>query len=269
MPEEPLQISRSAWAAVQQLATGGINAGSASGTNGRGGMPESIVLFRNNTGQSLALGNIIGLDGVINTPSSHPKDWDFYRVYKGVKPHPDKYAFAVAMEQLASGKAGFAMISGIARVKVKINDSEHRFAKPVEDSVGNMESGTDGPARIVYRENDSGESEALILFPLGERGVADGKMVEAPTSALGDGTIRFVDNDTPVKAKDPLDLRPAADEPVVVIRDKEGEWMVMEAGRDVKLVKVLSGSDNTFVVRETSPSGSTWGPTFEATGVPD
>ena len=72
-----------------------------------------------------------------------------------------------------------------------------------------------------------------------------------------------------MKAKDPLDLRPAADTPVVVIRDPEGEWMVMEAGRDVKLVKVLSGSGGSFTVRETTPSGATWGPSFSATGVPE
>ena len=171
MPEEPLQISRSTWAAVQQMATGGINAGSASGTNGRGGMPENIILFRNDTGQSLVPGNVIGLDGVLHTPSSHPGDWDFYRVFKGVKPHPDKYAFAVATEPLAPGKAGFALISGIARIKAEINDPEHRFARPVKDNVSHMESCPDGSARIVYRESSSGEGDALILFPLGEKGV--------------------------------------------------------------------------------------------------
>lgn len=165
---EALGISRAAWSALKQMAGNGINAGSSSGGAGRGGASDSMILIKNETGTKLSPGHIVGLDELINTPDTSGKDWDFYRYHKAVKPDPAKYPFAIAIEEIATGKAGYALLMGVCRVKVDVKNKEHQFARPVKDKPEQMESCTFGPARLLFREKESGVGAGLIHFPLGE-----------------------------------------------------------------------------------------------------
>ncbi|MCL2001732.1 MAG: hypothetical protein FWG74_09875 [Planctomycetes bacterium] len=165
---EALGISRSAWAAVKHLANSGVHAGSSAAGAGRGGATDAMILIKNGTGSTLAPGHIVGLDGIVNTPATNAKDWDFYRYYKAVKPDPAKYAFAIAIEEIADGKAGYALLTGVCKVKVDVKNKEHQFARPVKDKPEQMESCAFGPARLLYKEKDSGVGEGLAQFPMGE-----------------------------------------------------------------------------------------------------
>ena len=176
-----LGISRAAWAAVKHLANSGVHAGSSSAGGGRGGASDSMILVKNNTGMTLAPGHIVGVDGIINTPETNAHDWDFYRYYKAVKPDPAKYSFAVTIEEIADGKAGYALIMGVCKVKVDVKNKQHLFARPIKDKPEQMESCAFGPARLLYREKESGVGQALIQFPMGESW--DWGMVWVETSA--------------------------------------------------------------------------------------
>ena len=57
MAQEPLAISRATWAAVQQMATAGVNAGSSPGGSGGPGGRESLILVKNTTGATLNVGH--------------------------------------------------------------------------------------------------------------------------------------------------------------------------------------------------------------------
>ena len=168
MPEEPLTISRATWAAVQQMVTAGVNAGSSPGSAGGLGGRESLILLKNSTGTTLKVGHIVGLDGLIHTPSSLPNGWDFYRFHKAVKPDPAKYTFAVMLEEVKDGKPGHALISGVCKTQVDVKNKEHQFARPIKDKPEQMESCAFGPARLLFREKESGVGHALIQFPMGE-----------------------------------------------------------------------------------------------------
>ena len=181
MPEAPLAISRATWAAVQQMATAGVNAGSSPGGAAGLGGRESLILVKNTTGTTLKVGHIVGLDGLINTPESLPKGWDFYRCHKGVKPDPAKYPFAVMLAECKEDKAGHALISGVCKTQVDVKNKEHQFARPVKDKTEQMESCAFGPARLLYREKESGVGQALVQFPMGESW--DWGMVLVETSA--------------------------------------------------------------------------------------
>lgn len=167
MAGQPIAISRSTWAAVEHLVAG-ANAGSSTGTSGRGGATDAMILVKNETGGELKPGSIIGLDGLNNTPSSNPKDWALYRFHKAVKPDPDKYPFALAIEEIASGKPGYALISGVHKIKVDVKNKDHAFARPVKDDTEKLESCSFGPARLLYRDKESGVTDGLVHFPLGE-----------------------------------------------------------------------------------------------------
>jgi len=265
---EAIGISRAAWAALQQLVGAGVNAGAPASSGGRGGATDAMILIRNGCGSTLLPGHIVGLDGIVNTPATHPNDWDFYRLYKTVKPDPKKRAFAVAIEEIADGKAGFAFLTGVCKVKVDVKNQDHRYARPIKDELEHMESCVFGPARLLFRASGFGVGPALILFPLGDdEAVRFGEMTSPPSTAGGEGQMKPDGDATAMPVKDPMDLRPGQGDPVVAARDDEGKWSLVEAGRDAKLVKVLSGSGNTFTVQETSPSGVTWGPSFQAEGV--
>ena len=184
MPIEPLGISRATWAAVQQMATAGVNAGSSpGGASGPGGR-ESLILVKNTTGATLQVGHIVGLDGLIHTPASLPRGWDFYRFHKAVKPDPAKYPFAIMLAETKNDKSGHALISGVCKTTVDVKNREHQFARPVKDKMEQMESCAFGPARLLFRENDSGVSQALVQFPMGESW--DWGMVLVETSAALD-----------------------------------------------------------------------------------
>jgi len=133
MPKEPLVISRATWAAVQQMVTAGVNAGSSPGGAGGLGGRESLILVKNTTGTTLKVGYIVGLDGLIHTPESLQNGWDFYRFHKAVKPDPAKYTFAVMLEEVKDGKAGHALIAGVCKTQVDVKNKEHQFARPVKD----------------------------------------------------------------------------------------------------------------------------------------
>ncbi len=165
---QALGISRTTWGALAQMVGGGRSAGSAAGGGGRGGATDSMILIRNDTGSKLSRGHIVGLDGVVNTPDSNAKDWDFYRYHKAVKPDPAKFTFAVAIEEIESGKAGYALLSGVHRIKVEVKNKDHVFARPIKDNLEKMESCAFGPARLLYRHDEVGVTDALIHFPLGE-----------------------------------------------------------------------------------------------------
>ncbi|MCL2001637.1 MAG: hypothetical protein FWG74_09395, partial [Planctomycetes bacterium] len=173
--------SRSAWAAVKRLANSGVNAGSPAASAGRGGATDAMILIKNGAGSTLSPGHIVGLDGIVNTPETNKRDWAFYRYHKAVKPDPAKYAFAVAIEEIADGKAGYALLTGVCRIKADIKNKEHQFARPVKDKLEHMESCAFGPARLLYREKESGVGEALIQFPMGESW--DWGMVMAETAS--------------------------------------------------------------------------------------
>ncbi len=131
---QTLGISRTTWGALAQMVGGGRSAGSPAGGGGRGGATDSMILIRNDTGAKLSRGHIVGLDGVVNTPDSNAKDWDFYRYHKAVKPDPAKFTFAVAIEEIENGKAGYALLSGVHRIKVDVKNKDHVFARPIIDS---------------------------------------------------------------------------------------------------------------------------------------
>jgi len=131
---DAIGISRSTWAALKHFAHSGVNAGSSSPGGGRGGATDSMILIRNGTGATLSPGYVVGLDGIVNTPATNARDWDFYRYYKAVKPDPAKFAFAVAIEEIADGKAVYALLTGVCRVKVDVKNGEHQFARPMKEA---------------------------------------------------------------------------------------------------------------------------------------
>jgi hypothetical protein len=129
-----------------------------------------MILIKNMTGQSLAPGHIVGVDGLINVPETNAPGWDFHRFYKAVKPDLDKYPFAIVIETIAAGKAGYALANGVCKISLDVKDGNHQYAQPITGSVERMESCAAGPARIWYRQTDSGVGQALVQFPIGGQG---------------------------------------------------------------------------------------------------
>ena len=163
MATTPLQISRKTWAAVEQMATGAIQAGAAPGReSGRGGA-EGVILIRNDTGAKLDYRGIVGLKDIVTKPPE--PGWEFSLQYIAVKPDPDKYAFAVAMEDISEGAAGFALAFGIHAVRVDMKNGNHQYAKAIKDQTAHLESCEAGPVRILWRAAASGECDALVQFP--------------------------------------------------------------------------------------------------------
>lgn len=195
MANDPLVISRAAWTAVERLAGAGANAGSSTGTHGRGADTFGMILIRNATGETLQPDYIVGLDGLVNTPDSHPNEWHVCRFHKAVKPDPDQYAFAVVIEEIAAGKAGLALIDGIHRVMVEVKDAAHQFAVPVKDVVARMESAESGSARLLYRKHASGIVPGLVHFTVGGGGgtAEPDRLVWAQSGSGGITTAQYIE----------------------------------------------------------------------------
>lgn len=81
-------------------------------------------------------------------------------IFKGIL--DDKLGiFAICLSNIPKEKAGRAMLMGITPVRVKIESASHKFVK-VKD--GKLVSSASGPARILGKQKDSGDTWAMIYL---------------------------------------------------------------------------------------------------------
>ena len=136
-----------------------------------------IVLIKNESGEDVERGGILGIDGPIITRVT---DEDGFKAgqlaLRGITPAVEHAGqFAVTLEPIANGYMGKACVSGACMVQVAMTDETHRYAMPEADDIAKLKSTRSGPAKLIYIE------------PLADRVSPD---VAWCVSVIGSGDVR-------------------------------------------------------------------------------
>ena len=144
------------WLADQQ-ATGGEGRVEARRTG--------IVLVRNDSGEDCDRFAVLGIDGIVFTPTDNEEGFKDRPALKGDTPTaPDHYGkFAILLEPVAAGQLGRALLVGVVPVQIAVTDEDHRFADISDGSRNTLASTPSGAARILYQESGTGTKWALVL----------------------------------------------------------------------------------------------------------
>lgn len=128
---------------------------------------STIIRIKNETGDNLTRGTVLGLDGPIFTPADTSEDI-FWReiAFRGITPdetqHKRRYAVLIEAALGDSSAYGYdsggqivrACFAGICRVKVDVQDTSHDYANIVDSDYTHLKSSRFGHARILWREGE-------------------------------------------------------------------------------------------------------------------
>lgn len=128
------------------------------------GQHEHLVRVRNDSGADLPRFGILGIDRPIIIPEDNADEFKQHTAVVGAAvTTTDEYIgrFVIAREPIASGKIGWAMIRGITPVVINVVDDDHTHADTYSDERF-LRSGFTGAARILWKEDGTGEVLALV-----------------------------------------------------------------------------------------------------------
>jgi len=166
--------------------------------------PNHTILCRNDSGAAVGRWGVLAITGMVIAPSgaagAATLSWQTSPAVIGVAPPTGTVGgFVVAVEPIANGKIGRAAVSGVVQAKVDVTDAGHTFATPKPGSTTAFDSGSSGPALILWKESGTGNGKwALLRIAAGAGGTKLGKIstgwAKGTTAAVeefsGSGTSR-------------------------------------------------------------------------------
>ena len=117
-----------------------------------------IVLVKNASGSNVSRFHVLGISGVIFTPTASLRAFQDQVTFTGVTPTDadHKGKFVICLDAIKSGQVGRAWIAGVAQVQVDITDAAHTFCDVKESDRAKLKSGSTGSARILWKESGTG-----------------------------------------------------------------------------------------------------------------
>lgn len=118
--------------------------------------PNNVVLVRNETDEDFQRDDVIGFDEPIMEPG--PDGFEAFRaqiLFKGSIPDIDQHAgrFGLCLEPIEAGGMGLVQHTGLAFCRVWVTDKCHSFAEVRDGDHYQLESGTEGSAEIIWKDN--------------------------------------------------------------------------------------------------------------------
>jgi len=139
---------------------------------------SGIITVKNESGSARRQFDVLGLGEPIFLPSSGSAgggsgggssggaDQSFRNMvaFRGVMPTEDEHIgrFVVLIEPLAAGTVGKACVSGVCQVRVNVTDEDHEFAELADGQADTLESGDTGSAKILWKEDGTGQKWAVV-----------------------------------------------------------------------------------------------------------
>jgi hypothetical protein len=180
-PGDKLRISareKNAWNEVAKAA--GLSQFDSSDRR-RGGAGDDGVslLVKNTTGGDLNQFSIVGIDGILFSPSDNLDGFKNGPVLTGVTPaDPDHvHKFAVLLAPAKDDTLALAKLAGPCVVKVDVSDVDHPFATISDGDATKLVSHSTQGVPILYKESGTGTKWAVVLL-----GGGGGDSEAAPTA---------------------------------------------------------------------------------------
>jgi hypothetical protein len=181
-PGRPLRIPAATWNRLLDMAQRSANE---LGAGPEAALEEStgIVLVKNNSGADVDRFGVLGIDGVVFTPSDNLVEFKRQVAIKGITPAAATHegTFVVLAEPLKSGAVGRAYAAGVCHVQIDVTDAAHTRADVKDSDRAKLASKSDdeGSARILWKESGTGTKWATVMLGAGGAG---GDALPVPTA---------------------------------------------------------------------------------------
>ena len=162
---------------------------------------QATIWIKNNTGSDLDTAQVLGLDGPLidDDPVGDLDGFLFNEIiFNGITPAEDTHEgkFAVLINPLTNGQIGRAVVQGVVRVQIDIdNDDYTEWCDITGGDYSYLTCGETGSARVLWREGDSA--------PVTEWAIV---LVGAATSVAEDSATLTIDKMYAVDVTAPLDV---------------------------------------------------------------
>jgi hypothetical protein len=167
---------------------------------GRQFRQADIVLVKNSSGSDVSRFHVLGISGVIFTPTDSLPSFQNQVAFTGVTPTTASHAgkFLVCLDALKNGQIGRAWIAGVAQVQVNVASSSDAFCDVKNSDRTQLQSAPSGTARILWSEGGTGTKWCVVRLndPSGGDPVRLGKTTAAWTKGTT-ATIDLYPNGTP------------------------------------------------------------------------
>jgi len=142
-----------------------------------------IVLVKNSSGSDVARFGVLGISGVIFTPTDSLATFQDQVAVTGVTPTTASHVgkFVVLLDPIANGKVGRGWIAGVCQVQVDVTDTAHKFCDVRNSDRAKLVSSASGSARIIYSESGTGTKWCVVR-------IGDGESATASTIRMGQFT---------------------------------------------------------------------------------
>ena len=131
-----------------------------------------IILVRNDSGADRGRFDVLGISGVVITPTDNPDAFKSKVALVGVSPTEAQHAgrFVVLLEPIVGGKIGQACAAGVTIARVDVVDTDHKFADVSDGTAAQLKSVQGGAGAILWKESGTGVKWAVVRIGAGGGG---------------------------------------------------------------------------------------------------
>jgi hypothetical protein len=132
-----------------------------------------IVLVQNKSDADRKRFDVLGIDESIIKPADNLFEFANRVALKAVTPviATHKSRFVVLIEPIAKDGFGRGYIDGVCPAVVEMTDAGDQFADVKDNDATTLKSGPDGSARILWKEQESGSTWAVVQLGVGGGGI--------------------------------------------------------------------------------------------------
>jgi|GEM_PF-2360075 len=129
--------------------------------------PIITIFVQNNSGEDRKRFEVLGIDGILYGPDDNKTEFQNNPSLTGVTPVETEHFgnFVICAEPIADGAVGRAWIIGVCSVQIDIQNVADGFADVEDNEPGQLKSGQQGAAQILWTENDeNGTDDTGIMW---------------------------------------------------------------------------------------------------------
>lgn len=202
------------------------------------GFGGNIVLVKNTSGATVPRWGVLSISGVQINPNSGNKQRRQYEsmpCLTGDTPSSKNDKFVIPIEPIKNNAIGRAAVAGVTVVKLTEGDDEYRFAKPKAGNKSALEAANDGPARILWRNENwglvrLGDAAQLRLCKTGSQWPVGGTQ----TLQVYENYLNFPEMPPDLSPGETISaynsLYPVAADVYVIVCKVRDEWHLVSAG---------------------------------------
>lgn len=126
---------------------------------------QSLVWVRNDSGEDRARFDVLALGDPLFTPDDALIEFQNRPSFEGISPVSDTHfeSFVVLQEPIPDGGMGLGLVTGVTACQVAVEYETDAYAGVIDGVYDRLLGGSDGGARILWKESGEGLKWAVVL----------------------------------------------------------------------------------------------------------